>query len=88
MFTINNPQEEDKPQLQEGLKYIVWQKERGEKEETVHYQGYIELSAPRRLTWIKNNIAWLARAHLEKRRGTALQAIDYCRYAFFYSTNI
>jgi len=43
-----------------------------------HYQGYIEFSSPVRISRVKkffndNTI------HLEKRKGTSLQAINYCK---------
>lgn len=78
IFTINNPTEEDVPDFgkEEWLnlvKLAVYQRERGE-EGTEHFQGYVTLSQPRRLTWMKQR---LPRAHLEIRRGSHHQALMY-----------
>lgn len=87
-FTLNNPEDiwKDCVQAKEFLerrlpcpiKYCTWQIERGEQTNTPHVQGYIELSRHLRLIQISRA---LVRAHLELRRGTAQQAIDYCNKA-------
>lgn len=76
VFTWNNYSEEDEEYVQ-GLecKYLVYGREKGE-EGTPHLQGYIELAKRTRFNALrkmfKNN-------HIEKRRGTAQQAADYCK---------
>lgn len=56
-------------------RYLVFQKERGEENGLIHYQGYCEFSQPVKLGGLKkihNGIHW------EVRRGTRDQARDYC----------
>lgn len=84
-FTINNPQQlEDgsykQPHFHEHkelIRYAIYQLEQGESG-TTHWQGYMELAKPQRITAIKK-IAGMETAHLEPRRGTRDQARDYCR---------
>nr|WAE42689.1 MAG: replication associated protein [Cressdnaviricota sp.] len=67
--------------LSEGLiSFLIYQLERGDDEGRLHYQGYIELSKPSRYAAIKRLLGDEA-LHLEVRRGTQDQAIDYCRKA-------
>lgn len=73
-FTINNPTDDDDPLQWEGVKYCIYQEEKGDND-TKHYQGYVEWSKPKRLTAVKKINA---RAHWEPRKGTAEQAIAYC----------
>lgn len=58
-----------------GIKYAVWQMEVGSTG-TSHLQGYIELSKPQRMSWIKKLLG--ANVHCEKRRGTPEEARAYC----------
>lgn len=77
-FTINNPQNSicvEEEAWNHNLKRLIAQMEVGESG-TSHYQGYLELVQPRRLQWVKERLD--ARAHLEKRKGKANQAILYC----------
>lgn len=82
-FTLNNPlflNNNNRNYLFEQLidaRYAVYQIERGE-QGTLHAQGYIELSKPKRLAAMK---AMLPGAHFEVRRGTREQARDYCMKA-------
>jgi len=80
-FTVNNPSFSDIVQFsgdgehwQEQLQYIFAGLEVGEGG-TRHYQGYLELKRHKPLQWLKR---CLPRAHLEKRKGTAKQALEYC----------
>lgn len=75
-FTINNPTALLDFTVHANVKYAVYQAEIGE-EGTNHFQGYIELRRPQRLTWIKNNLDGFEGAHLEPRHGSARQASDY-----------
>lgn len=80
-FTLNNyTLEEELELLCFGLPitYMIFGYEKGEKEETPHLQGYLELNHRMRLDTIKK-IPGLARAHLEARRGTQEEAINYCK---------
>ena len=74
MFTINNPTVEEKPLEWPKVKYIIYQKEKGE-EGTEHYQGYVIFDGAMRLSALKKINA---RAHWEKRKGTHVQAKAYC----------
>lgn len=75
VFTINNPTEDDIPDLEKwSAIYIVYQKEKGD-EGTEHYQGYVEFS--KRMT-MKTLKKINARAHWEKRKGNQRQAREYC----------
>lgn len=74
-FTINNPTDSDTPPLDD-VTYIIYSYEEGSKEETPHWQGYVEYSSPRSLARMKK---LMPRAHCEARRGTSLQASDYCK---------
>lgn len=76
VFTLNNPTEmlvfdESK------VRYAIYQREAGENG-TPHFQGYIELAKPQRLSFMKKMIPG---AHFETRKGTRDQARDYCRKA-------
>lgn len=55
------------------FKYLVFQKE---KQTVEHYQAYVEFYKPLRFGGIK---ALCPRAHIEARRGTRQQCIDYCK---------
>lgn len=77
MFTVNNPTDEERPFLPDDATYVCYQLERGEKEDTPHYQGYILFKERKRLSTVKA-LKFLMRAHLEVRRGTDAQAIAYC----------
>lgn len=87
-FTINNPNEDDIVLLlgtpSDGrqanfseVQYFIMQEERGNEEGTLHWQGFIILKKPQRLSWMKSQIN--PRAHWEVARGTDQQCIDYCR---------
>lgn len=81
-FTLNNPQVGDEAILlatvYDGLAcYIIFQEEKAESG-TLHYQGYIEVFNQTRLNALKNAIG-IRRIHLEVRRGTQSDAIEYCK---------
>ena len=77
IFTTNNPQSVtinwEAPEWKGLVKLAVWQLEKGESG-TPHLQGYVELRSPRRLAFLRER---LPGTHLEKRRGTKLEAINY-----------
>lgn len=81
-FTLNNPSPElqaTPEKLLEGtphVRYGVWQLETGENG-TLHFQGYLELDVPQRITGLTKH--GLSGAHLEPRRGSRDQARDYAR---------
>lgn len=75
-FTLNNYEKNEIKILKNfEYKYIIFGFEKG-KEGTPHLQGYIEFSNAVRFSTIKKK---LPRIHLEKRKGTAAQASDYCK---------
>lgn len=76
VFTINNWDHVDVKNIEElGAKYVIWGEEVGESG-TPHLQGYAEMKSPTRFKTLKNK---LPRAHIEKRKGTAKEAADYCK---------
>lgn len=90
VFTLNNPDEFDPDEFEVDtpgplgpfllqiphFRYCSYQYEIGEAC-TLHFQGYIELKNPSRITPLK--VGPLAYAHFEPRRGTADQAREYTR---------
>jgi len=61
----------------ECVRYCTGQLEEGEQGLHRHLQGYLELSKPQRLSWLKAQLS--GTAHWEPRRGTREQARDYAR---------
>lgn len=80
-FTINNPTEDERDALKNmptnGASYLVYQDEIGDNG-TRHIQGYVEFTSQKRFATLKKSVAF-ARAHMERRRGTAGQASEYCK---------
>ncbi len=58
------------------VRYIVFQKERASTGK-IHYQGYVEFKKSYRFNRVRALIA--GNAHFEARRGTATEAIAYCK---------
>lgn len=81
-FTINNYTEEEYEQLKRvresgnDVGYIICGIERGEAG-TPHLQGYVEFTKRKRLAGVKR-VPGFSRAHLELRKGTQEQAVNYC----------
>jgi len=73
MFTINNPKKQN-PLLWPGVKFLVYQKEQGDKG-TPHLQGYVQFEKPKRLSGCKKVDPT---AHWEARMGTHEEAVNYC----------
>lgn len=61
---------EERPSL---VRYCVFQLE---EVDHTHLQGYVELTSPRKLTWLKANIS--STAHWEISRGSRDEARNYC----------
>jgi len=87
-FTENNPTRKVlfPDGLPEGIRYIVYQLEKGE-QETPHLQGYISLARPQRMSWIQKISSKNAegeifmvfgRAHLIVAKGNVDQNYAYC----------
>lgn len=77
MFTINNPTPcpTDKPKTWPGTSGGVYQKELAPLTGTLHLQGYVVFTKPKRLAALKRIHA---KAHWEMRMGTHEQAVTYC----------
>lgn len=74
-FTTKHEKLSEVEALQEESKYIVIGLEEGE-DGYLHYQGFVQLRVAKRLETMKG----LARTtHFEPRKGTPLQASDYCK---------
>lgn len=75
-FTLNNPDVVPlalEPSPTNKIKFCIYQLEQVQ---CRHLQGYVELKCPVRLAHMKKLIPG---AHFERRRGSRIQAIDYCR---------
>lgn len=66
------------PDRHPDFKYCIIQLEECPTTSSLHYQGYIELKKPYRMAGVKKMCNDLT-MHLEPRRGTQQQAIDYCK---------
>lgn len=79
-FTYNNYSTEDERRITDAIgescTYGVFGRETGEGG-TPHLQGYIELSERKRFGVVKRLLG--ERVHLERRRGKAKQAAEYCK---------
>lgn len=76
-FTFNNYTDDDyKRVCNMECKYLVVGKEVGEKK-TKHLQGYVEFENAKAMTAVKKLIG--NSVHLETRRGTPVEASDYCK---------
>lgn len=78
-FTLNNPTIDENEiverfEASQELQYLVFQMEAGQ-QGTPHYQGYVILSARKRLAFLKEI---LREAHWEVAKGTPKQNRDYC----------
>lgn len=74
MFTINNPRNYDFTEIPH--KFMIWQIEVGEEEDTEHIQGYVIF--PHRFRLYKVIKLFKKVAHIEPRFGSHLEAIEYC----------
>lgn len=83
-FTLNNYTNDEFQQLKTmEHKYIVIGEETGENG-TPHLQGYAEFHNPRNFSALKKSFP---RLHIEERKGTALQASNYCKKENKYYEN-
>ncbi|AGA18380.1 hypothetical protein [uncultured marine virus] len=73
MFTLNNPTVSDKPMEWKDVKFIAYQREKGDNG-TPHYQGYLMMEKKVRLTAMKK---LNARANWQVRKGSHEQAVAY-----------
>lgn len=76
-FTLNNYTEEEEVKLQSvNCKYLVYGREVGD-QGTKHLQGFIVFCGARTLDRVAR--VFNKRAHLEIKKGSFLQAIEYCK---------
>lgn len=64
---------------EELVKYIVYQDEICPKTKKLHHQGYVELHNKMRITGVKKRVFKSKTIHLECRKGTQDEAINYCK---------
>lgn len=76
VFTVNNPGEYRPRWDPVAMKYLVFQLERGE-EGTLHIQGYVRFTHPKKLQAAKNAIV-CTEAHMEVAQGNEEQCKLYC----------
>lgn len=62
--------------LQDDITYICGQIEIASTGQR-HFQGYVQLRVSKPLSWVRNSIS--DSAHWEKQKGTATQAMEYCK---------
>lgn len=80
-WTLNNYTEDEEQAIQArsedspDIEYLIYGREIGENG-TPHLQGFVSLRSRRSLSFVKNLLS--PRLHLEARRGTVQQAIEYC----------
>lgn len=76
VFTLNNYTDEEIAFINEvDCKYLVYGKEVGESG-TPHLQGFVYFTSQRTFRSVKAKLG--GRVHIDKQRGSVLQAIDYC----------
>ena len=75
-FTLNNYSVEEEETIRNApCAYMLFGRERGD-EGTPHLQGYVHFKNEKSLKQLK---ALMPRAHVEARKGTIQQAIEYCQ---------
>ncbi len=79
VFTLNNYSETEVKTIKE-LKniYIIFGYEVGKENQTPHLQGYCEMKKQLSLKGVKN-LFGADKIHIEKRKGSQIQAIEYCK---------
>lgn len=77
-LNIATQEEDQEGQLFPLVKYYIYQREICPETKKEHWQGYIEFLKPQYLNRIKEIIGDET-AHIEKRKGTQKQAIEYCK---------
>lgn len=59
------------------INYIIWGEEYGKKEQRLHWQGYVEFGKTHQMP-AAQRIIGAGKCHLECRKGTKMQAREYC----------
>lgn len=82
MFTLNNYTPLELQVLRDlheiNVRYVCWQREVAPTTGTPHLQGYIELKSKKGHAWLRG-IGFPNRTHFEGRRGTRVEAREYCK---------
>lgn len=71
-------EKEELENVKEHCTYLIFQKERCPTTKKEHFQGYVEFKENLRLGEVKKRFN-ISSLHLEPRRGTQEQAINYCK---------
>jgi hypothetical protein len=80
-WTLNNYTEDEEQVIQaraqdsSAIEFLVYGREQGD-QGTPHLQGFVSLTSRKSMSFVKNLLG--TRLHLEPRRGTVQQAVDYC----------
>lgn len=83
VFTLNNWNQEELDKILDlPIKYMIYGKEGESEGKTPHLQGYVELE--KRLTFKSIIAKTTKRIHIEPRKGTQLDAIQYCKKELSY----
>ncbi len=77
--------ETEEPPYLDSMTYLIAGRETCPDTGNKHWQGYLELKTKQRLSYFKGH-DYYKQVHLEARKGTALEASDYCQriLAFLY----
>jgi len=67
------------PSLWKDCSYCIYQLELGNKTSRLHYQGYLECVGQKTWSFMHENWEGLETAHFEVRKGTQMEAINYCK---------
>lgn len=70
--------ETEEPPFEECMSYLIAGRETCPETGNKHWQCYMELKTKQRLSFFKNH-DYYKHVHLEARKGTALEASDYCK---------
>lgn len=81
VFTLNNYTDEDRARFvkNEYINYVVYGLEVAPTTGTPHLQGYVELKQQMGIKAIHKHLFGNQKVHIEKRKGSQKQAIDYCK---------
>ena len=70
--------ETEEPPYLDSMTYLIAGRETCPDTGNKHWQCYVELDKKQRMSWFKNH-DYYKHVHLEGRKGTALEASDYCK---------
>lgn len=67
--------------MEDGIEYAIWQREKCPKTGREHWQGYIEFTNARKIKSVVAANQTGSKMHVEPRKGTRTEARDYCKKA-------